>query len=119
VRSDYPKLVGALPALTRDLRESLLREGEADLAAQLDEVRVHALCACDDPACLGVYLAPERSPCVGHYRVVTPDAVVTLGVCREQLDWIDDNESIGSARLNSERRREYEALRPHVPARTD
>jgi hypothetical protein len=117
VESQYPKLADALPTLARDLRESLLREGERELAAQVDAARVHGLCACDEEGCLGVYLAAEREPCVGYYRVVTPDAVVTLGVCRERLDWIDDNELVSPAGGDPQRRREYEALRPHVPAR--
>jgi hypothetical protein len=113
----YPKLVDALPVLARALQESLRREDEDALAEQVEEARIHALCGCDDGGCLGVYLAPEREPCVGHYRVVTPDAVITVGVCREVLDWIDDNELVSSAGSDPGRRAEYEALRPHVPSR--
>lgn len=117
VDSPYPKLADALPRLAYELRESLLRVGETELAAQVDEARVHALCACDDEHCLGVYLGPERGPCTGDYRVVTPDAVVTVGVCRERVDWIDDNEQLSTARSDPLRRQEYEALRPRVPSR--
>jgi hypothetical protein len=46
-----------------------------------------------------------------------PDAVITIGVCRGHLDWIDDNEKVSLAGRDPERRREYEALRPRVPAR--
>jgi hypothetical protein len=113
----YPKLVDALPALARALQESLTREDEGALAQQVEEARVHALCRCDDSGCLGVYLRPERERCVGHYRVVTPDAVITVGVCRELLDWIDDNELVTPAGSDPRRRAEYEALRPHVASR--
>ncbi len=112
-----PRLVDALPALAAALRESLLREGEPGLAAQLETAQVHALCRCDDRACLGVYLAPEREPCGDAYRVVMPDAVITLGVCHERLDWIDDNELLTPAGSDPRRRAEYEALRPLVPSR--
>ncbi len=112
-----PKLVDGLPTLARDLRQSLIRGDEHKLAEQVDEARVHALCACDEEGCLGVYLAPERGPCTGQYRVVTPDAVVTIGVCQEILDWIDDNELVSPAGSDPQRRSEYEALRPHVPGR--
>lgn len=115
--AQHPKLVEALPALARALQESLEREGEACLAEQVEEARVYALCGCDDRACLGVYLAAEREPCVGHYRAVLPDAVVSVGVCREHLEWIDDNELISAAGRDPRRRAEYEALRPHVPSR--
>ena len=77
-----PKLVDALPTLASDLRDSLARAAEDDLAAGVDEARVHALCACDERGCLGVYLAPEREPCSGRHRVVTADAVISVGVCR-------------------------------------
>lgn len=112
-----PRLADRLPALATALRESLLREGEPELAAQLETAEVHALCGCDDRACLGVYLAPERETCGDGYRVVMPDAVITLGVCRERLDWIDDNELLTPAGRDPRRRAEYEALRPLVPLR--
>lgn len=111
-----PKLIDALPALARALQESLTREDEAALAEQVEEARVHALCGCDESGCLGVYLAPEE-PCADHYRVVTPDAVITVGVCRELLHWIDDKELVTPAGSDTRRRAEYEALRPHVPSR--
>ena len=114
---DYPRLAERLPTLARALRESLLRKGETELAAQVDEATIHGVCGCDEEGCLGVYLAPEREPCVEHYRTVLPDAVVSIGVCRERLDWIDDNELVSPAGADPERRREYEALRPHVPQR--
>lgn len=114
--AEHPKLIDGLPTLACELRESLLREGEADLAAQVDEATIHALCGCNDEGCFGVYLAPERGPCIGHYRVVLPDAVVSVGVCRESLDWIDARDW-QAADAHPERRQEYEALRPHVPTR--
>jgi hypothetical protein len=117
MESSYPRLADALPRLARDLRESLAREGEAELAEQVDMVRVYGLCACDEEGCLGVCLAPERERCVGGYRVVTPGAVITVGLCRERLDWIDDNEKVSPAGRDPERRREYERLRSQVPAR--
>lgn len=117
VEKRCPQLVDALPALARALRESLLRAGEPELAAQIDVARVHALCGCENDRCLGVYLAGEREPCGDEYRAVLPDAVVSLGVCRGQLEWIDDDEDLSPAREDPRRRSEYEALRPHVPMR--
>jgi hypothetical protein len=116
MRDRQPKLVDVLPALARELCESLLSEGESELAAQVHQARVHALCACGNSDCTGVFLGPERGPCVGHYRAVLTAAVVSLGVCRGRLEWIDDRDLTG-ALANATRRVEWEALRPYVAAR--
>src|SRR3954447_22545118 len=40
---------------------------------------------------------------------------VGLGVCRERLDWIDDNHLVRPGRSDPRRRRENDALRAQVP----
>ncbi len=112
-----PKLVDALPTLAAALRDSLLREGDAELAAQVDEVRIHATCGCDEEGCLSVYVAAARgAPCGDTYRVVMPDAVVTIGVCAEQIEYIEDG-VLQEADDTPDRRREYRALEGTVPTR--
>jgi len=41
-----PRLADRLPAHAAALRESLLREGEPELASQLETAEVHAPCGC-------------------------------------------------------------------------
>jgi hypothetical protein len=116
--ADLPKLADALPTLAAALRESLLREGEEDLAAQVDEARVHATCGCDEEGCVSVYLAePRAAPCGDAYRVVTPDAVVTLGVCAGRLDCIEDNGLRTAGDDIPARAREYRAIEGTMPTR--
>ncbi len=116
--ADLPKLVDVLPTLAAALRESLVREGEADLAAQVDEVRVHATCRYDEEGCLSVYVAAARgAPCDDAYRVVTPDAVVTLGVCAERIEYIEDNGVLRDANDAADRWREYRAVEGTLPTR--
>jgi hypothetical protein len=89
--NDFPRLADALPTPAMALRTSLAREGEPALAAQLDQVRVHATCACGGEGCLSVYVAPPRdAPCGDAYRVELPTAVFSIGVCAERLEFIDD-----------------------------
>ncbi len=84
--TDLPKLADALPTLASALRASLLREREVDVARQVDEVRIHATCACDEEGCLSPYVAPLRGAPCGDYRAVLPDAVITVGICGEVAD---------------------------------
>ncbi len=65
-----------------------------------------------------MYVAAARgAPCGDGYRVVTPDAVVTLGVCAEQIEYIEDNGVLRDADDTVDRWREYRALEGTVPTR--
>ena len=65
-----------------------------------------------------MYVAATRgAPCGDAYRVVTPDAVVTLGVCAEQVEYIEDNGVLRDADDTPDRWREYRALEATVPTR--
>lgn len=117
--NDLPRLAEALPTLATALRTSLLREGEQDLAKQVDEVRVHATCACDEEGCLSLYLAPRRhTACVDAYRVVLPDAVISIGVCAERMEFIEDNAVVRAAEDTPARSSEYRVLVGRVPTRS-
>ena len=79
--------------------------------------RAVASCGCDEEGCLSVYVAAARgAPCGDTYRVVMPDAVVTIGVCAEQIEYIEDG-VLREADDTPDRRREYRALEGTVPTR--
>ena len=86
----FPLLTDVLPTLSAELKPSLIRAGEMALAASIDSLRVHALCNCGDPECMKLYTSAEKHPCPGDYRVVLPDAVLTMGVCEEAISSIED-----------------------------
>ena len=116
MRPEPPLFLEALPTLGAALQRSLLDEDEPHLAASLSTARVYALCECGEPACMSFYLSPPiEGPCPGEYRVVIPAAVMTLGVCDEQIDWVQD-EVLGRTDEETLRRRsEYESLGRVVP----
>jgi hypothetical protein len=116
--TELPRLADSLPTLATALRASLLRSGEPVLAEQVDDVRIHATCACDEEGCLSLYVAaPRGAPCGDGYRAVLPDAVISLGVCNERLEYIEDNALIRAAQDTPARSSEYRRLQGRVPAR--
>jgi hypothetical protein len=117
VVTDLPKLAEALPTLAAALGASLVREGEWDLARQVGEVRIDATCACDDEGCLSLYVAPSRSVPCGEYRAVLPDAVISVGVCGERIEYIEDNALLRDADDTPARSSEYGAVEGTVPTR--
>jgi hypothetical protein len=113
-----PKLADALPTLATALRASLLCEREQALARQVDELHIHATCACDEDGRLSLYVAPIRSaPCGDNYRAVLPDALISIGVCGERIEYIEDNALVRDAEDTATRSREYGALEGTVPTR--
>jgi hypothetical protein len=117
--NDLPRLAEALPTLAAALRTSLLGEGEQALAEQVDELRVHATCACGEEGCLSLYVAPRRdSPCGHGYRVVLPDGVISIGVCGERMEFIEDNALIRDREDTPARSSEYRAVVGRVPTRS-
>ena len=110
---DLPRLADALPTLTRELRASLVREGEPELAEQLDSLVVRATCDCGEAGCRSVYLAPWPSAAGGEYRVVLPDAVVTVGVRDGRLESIEDY-AFAADEPNPARAAEFAALKGRV-----
>ena len=115
--TELPKLSDALPTLSAALRTSLLREGEPALAEQVESLRIHATCACDEEGCLSLYVAAPRSAPCGDYRVVLPDAVITIGVCDERMEYIEDNALMRDAEDTPARMGEYGAVEGTVPTR--
>jgi hypothetical protein len=110
-----PLLREALPTVATALASSLAEAGEVALAAQIETARVHALCECAEDTCMSFYLSPPLvGRCPGEYRVVTPDAVTTIGVCDEQLGWVQD-ETIDNHPETPRRLAEYWALEGQVP----
>lgn len=110
-----PLMSVSLPTLTAALKPSLLREGEPALSAQVDVARIHALCYCGEPDCLTFFLAPpDESPCIGAYRVVMPDAVMTIGVCNEQMWRVEDDTNGRQDERTRAKVAEYGALRSRV-----
>jgi hypothetical protein len=117
--NDLPRLAEALPTLATALRTSLLREGERALAEQLDELRVHATCACGEEGCLSLYVASRRdAPCRDAYRMVLPDALISVGVCAERIEFIEDNALVRDGEDTSARSSEYRAVVSRVPTRS-
>lgn len=109
-----PKLVEALPTLGSTLKDSLLREGEDGLAKQVDTAEIHAFCECDLEGCRSFWLAPPmEGKCEGEYRVVLPDAVISIGVCDEKMGWVHD-ERLGQP-YDAARHAECERLKDLVP----
>lgn len=112
--AELPFLRDALPALYTELRSSLVQMGENELALQLDDAQVHAFCDCSEIACRSFYLSmPRAGPCEGDYRVVTPPAVLTVGVCDGTIDYVGDHALGGSS--DEARRTEWNDLREVVP----
>ena len=113
----FPLLTEALPTMASALRESLQQEGEDVLARQVDEARIYATCACGQPECGSVSVMPpaERETPCPEYRVVTPRAVVTVGVCHERLEWIED-QWLRDDDEDAQRSAEYRALQGTIPA---
>ncbi|MFC0629460.1 hypothetical protein [Kribbella deserti] len=54
------KVVERWPVFARQVRGALGRDGEAELASQVDELRVVELCECGDDFCQSFYV--ERPP---------------------------------------------------------
>jgi hypothetical protein len=112
--TESPLLFDALPTVAAALERSLAEEGEHNLARSLREARVHALCECGASDCMSFYLSEPRSPCPGKYRVVLPSAVMTVGVCDERIEWVQD-EALDEDDETSQRLREYRNLLGAVP----
>jgi hypothetical protein len=113
-----PPLVSeALPTLARALKESLIREGEPELAAQLEQARIHALCGCGDRECMSFYVMPpedERSR-PGDYNTLEPDAVIAVDIHKGRMTFIED---LVTRRWDPDTRArlaEYEAVAAVVP----
>jgi hypothetical protein len=112
-----PRLSDVLPTVFAVLGPSLAAGGEPELAARANDLRVHAYCDCDESACLSFHVsAPAPTPCPGEYRVVTPSAVATIGVCDGEMDWIEDL-ALGDDEQTRARRAEYARLMETVPGR--
>ncbi len=110
-----PLLTDVLPLMAAALKPSLLREKEPGLAASIDTLRVEALCSCGQPDCMTLFATLDPSPCRGDYRVVCPDAVLTIGVCDERIWSIEDvREMVNEARFD-----EFVRLRSIVAERRD
>jgi hypothetical protein len=58
VESARPRIVERWPKLARRLRDALIRDGEAELASQVDELRGLAMCDCGDDFCQSFYTEP-------------------------------------------------------------
>ena len=94
-----------------------MREGEPELAEQLDRLLVRATCDCDEEGCRSVYLAPWPSAVGGEYRFVLPDAVVTVGVRDGRLESIEDY-ALAADEPNPARAAEFAALEGRVARAT-
>jgi hypothetical protein len=117
MQSEPPLYFDALPTVANALRQSLIDEGEQALADGLVGACVHALCECEEADCMSFYLSPPLSPCPGEYRVVLPSAVMTAGVCDEQIGWVQDEVLDESDEKTHARLREYLELLLVVPRR--
>ena len=58
VGSGGSKLVSRWPNLARQLRTALLADHEVELAEQVDELQIVAVCRCDDDFCQSFYTQP-------------------------------------------------------------
>jgi hypothetical protein len=58
VGSDAPKLVERWPKLASQLRGALLRDGEVELASQVEDLRILEMCDCGDDFCQSFYTEP-------------------------------------------------------------
>lgn len=116
--AELPKLSEVLPTLAMALRTSLLRVGEPTLAQQVDELRIHATCACQEDGCLSLFVAAPRGvPCGDDCRTALPDAVISIGVCADRMEYIEDNALIRDAEDTLARSSEYRAVEGTVPTR--
>jgi hypothetical protein len=62
-------LDAVFPELVKPLRQLLEREGEADLAASVTRLRVHALCGCGDAFCASFYTRPRNANQASPYTI--------------------------------------------------
>jgi hypothetical protein len=72
VAAEPEKVVERWPTLARQLRTALTAQTEPGLAAQVDELRVHEVCPCDDDFCQSFYTQPppDEGFGPGHRNVV-------------------------------------------------
>jgi hypothetical protein len=97
-------LAHTLPAFADELRQLLVEQGEAELAAQIQQLAILERCACQDSFCATFYTRPKPNGSFGpgHRNVVlAPDeGTVILDVvagqiaCVEVLDRADVREKL-------------------------
>jgi hypothetical protein len=99
-RRDAPLLHRVLPELATELRDSLARQGEPDLSAQINELEIKSLCGCDDDFCGSFYTGDLPSgpwfnlgehyslPVETDWLVVLMWSTGRLGMSRSSIDQI-------------------------------
>lgn len=99
-------LVNVLPEFAAELAEALRSEDGADLADQVRELSITAVCGCGDDFCASFYTGPRPDGPWGHgHRNVTPETatgMVILVVVDGRIRYVevldrDDVKSVISA----------------------
>lgn len=99
-------LVDVLPDFAAELAEALRFEDGAELADQLSELSITAVCGCGDDFCASIYPGPRPDgPWVAQHRNVTPETatgMVILDVVDGRIRYVevlhrDDVKSVISA----------------------
>lgn len=89
-----PLLREVLPELASELKEGLARQGEPDLAAQIDGLRIKSLCGCDDDFCGSFYTGEPPngrwSDLGDHYSLpVETDWLIVLDVVDGRIRFVE------------------------------
>jgi hypothetical protein len=83
-----------LPELASELKDALARQGQPDLAAQIDGLRIKSLCGCDDDFCGSFYTGEppygQWSDLGDHYSLpVETDWLIVLDVVDGTIRYVE------------------------------
>lgn len=94
--SGGPKLVERWPTLAQQLRAALTRDDEAELAKQVDELRIVEMCDCGDDFCQSFYTEPPPAaayPLARHRNVDFDDpgwdGFLILDIVDERIAYVE------------------------------